>query len=495
MAWYRCMGDNSTGLSTLVAKPYNVVNGNYSTNNNVVTYNIVPASGYEGMSIQLVNLDVDTEYLITFDVFLTGLISTLPNSYSWKVGIIDGTLTQYSGDYGNKNLYNGELYLPKTNNEKKSYSFYVKPQSSTTTLYFCTTDANSNLTLGIDNFKYVDKNDKKNEKIVYIGDMIPRMTSDTEPSGVASASYLYGSRKAYAGFHTYEYVGVWHDDEFWYNDSQTGQEYLQYEFEQLVSIKYIRLSCSVSGDDILKFQSSIDGINFTDICFVDVATADSMFEVDLGSFIAMKYFRILYLPTSVGYLQSIRAIGYKGNGPIPSAIEFKTYAKFNGYGLELPYTINADYKITVEFYQTTYSNNENIIGNIAGSSYVHLTPYSNSYYTSNGSSEDHFGTWSAGDHIFVCNNGNDHNEFDEVEVTSYTPTTNSTKLTIGKRNTANPCYSYIKHYKIESISTGDVICDIKPCLIGNIVHGLYDTINERFYYVEDLQVMDTIPTS
>ena len=182
-----------------------------------------------------------------------------------------------------------------------------------------------------------------------------------------------------------------------------------------------------------------------------------------------------------------------GGGDSP--IHYKNYAKFNGYGLQLPYTINADYKITVEFYQTTYSNNESIIGNISGSSYVHLTPYSNSYYTSTGSSEEHFGTWSAGEHIFVCNNGNNHNEFDGVEVTSYTPTTNSTKLTIGERNTANPCYSYIKRYKIESISTGNKICELIPCLYDNVTPCLYDTVNKKFYYPEDLQVMDEIPTT
>lgn len=333
MAWYRCMGDNSTGLSTLVAKPYNVVNGNYSTDNNAITYNITPASGYEGMSVQLVNLETDKEYLITFDILLAGLQSALPNNYSWKMGVMDGTLSQYAGDYANKMLINDEVYLPKTNGVKKSFSFYVKPQSSMTTLYLCTSDANSNLTLIIDNLKYVDKNDKKNEKIVYIGDMIPRMTSDTAPEGVASASYVYGSRHAYDGFHTYEYVGSWHADEFWYNDSQTGQEWLQYQFQGLVSIGAIRLSCSVSGTGVLKLQSSLDGTIFTDIQLVNVATANKMFEVNFGEYIPMRYLRILYLSTATGYIQSIRAIGYAGADkyiePATENILFKDGAFYN----------------------------------------------------------------------------------------------------------------------------------------------------------------------
>lgn len=331
MAWYRCMGDNSTGLSTLVAKPYNVVNGNYSTNNNVITYNITPASGYEGMSIQLVNLEANKEYLITFDILLIGILPS--NNYSWKMGIMDGTLMTYVGNYGEKTLYNDEVSLPRTNGDKKTFSFYVKPQSSTTTLYLCTSAATNNATLIIDNFKYVDKNDKKNEKIVYIGDMIPRMTSDTEPSGVASASYVYGSRHAYAGFHTYEYVGVWHDDEFWYNNSGTGQEWLQYQFQGLVSIGAVRLSCGVSGTGVLKIQSSLDGTNFTDIQLVNVATADKMFEVNFGEYIPMRYLRILYLSTASGYIQSVRAIGYAGADeyiePATENVLFKDGAFYN----------------------------------------------------------------------------------------------------------------------------------------------------------------------
>lgn len=181
-----------------------------------------------------------------------------------------------------------------------------------------------------------------------------------------------------------------------------------------------------------------------------------------------------------------------------SLIVFKNYAKFNGTaGIIIPYTVTSDYKVTVEFYETNYSNDSAIIGNTDGASFSHLTEYSDRWYTSSGTSEVNFGSWVGNvEHTYITNNGNGKNEFDGVEVTNYAPTTSYATYTIGCRGQNFNLYSgYIKSYKIESISTGDAICELKPCLFDNEVPCLYDTVNKKFYYANGLTVMDTIPTT
>lgn len=176
-------------------------------------------------------------------------------------------------------------------------------------------------------------------------------------------------------------------------------------------------------------------------------------------------------------------------------IEFKNYIKFNGSGgIVLPYTINSDYKITVTFYQTEFTSAENIIGNNYGAGYSHLTPYSGQYWSSSGITESGFGSWTAGEHTYISNDGNNYNTFDGVNVQSYTPTTQSdSNYTIGIRTSTTPIKSYIKYYKIESISTGDLICELKPALYNGHMACLYDTVSDEIYHIYGMTAVDTIP--
>ena len=175
-------------------------------------------------------------------------------------------------------------------------------------------------------------------------------------------------------------------------------------------------------------------------------------------------------------------------------VEFFSCTFFNGEGIILPYTINADYKVSVSFYETSIQTDAAIIGNSLDATHVHLTENSNRWYTSGGNSLDEMGAWSGNVvHTFVCNNGNSHNEFDGVEKNSYTPTTdNNIYYTVGCRginNQAKPwavaLIGYIKWFKIESLSTGNVICELKPCQIKKgstvIAHGMMDIANDIFY--------------
>lgn len=174
-------------------------------------------------------------------------------------------------------------------------------------------------------------------------------------------------------------------------------------------------------------------------------------------------------------------------------VEYKNYLKFNGYGIVLPWTLNSDYKIEVVFHETTYLQDSAIIGNTRNETRSNLTEYNNAYFTSIGTSGSGFGTWSAGEHTFITNNGNGKNEFDGVEVTDYTPTTdNSINYSIGWRATAGNAFKgWIKSYKVYSITSGDLLHDLKPALVMDSP-CFYDTIDGKIYSTSLLEAADTI---
>ena len=183
-----------------------------------------------------------------------------------------------------------------------------------------------------------------------------------------------------------------------------------------------------------------------------------------------------------------------GNGGGPNPVTYKNYIKFNGEGIWLPISIDSDHKVEVVFNETSYNNDSSIIGNTQSASLIHLTAYSNKYYCSKGRSEGNFGSWSSGEHKFVCNNGNGHNEFDDVEVTEYTPTTDGQKYTLGSRGDStgrNAYYGYIKSFKIYSIANGTLLHDLKPAVIFSQACFL-DDVTGQIYTNNTIEAVDVI---
>ena len=181
-------------------------------------------------------------------------------------------------------------------------------------------------------------------------------------------------------------------------------------------------------------------------------------------------------------MPSIINFGKKSGGDIPVTI-YDNLTFNNANPGTLPYTLNADYEIFVDFTVPTYYKNMPIIGNSLNANTVHLTEFSNKYYTGNGSGEANFTATLTGRHIFI-NNHNNKNLFDGVEVTDYTPTTNSSvSLTVGSRGDLVRWSYYLRgsihEYKITSISTGNIIADYKPAKVYDFT-GLYDRINNSF---------------
>lgn len=175
---------------------------------------------------------------------------------------------------------------------------------------------------------------------------------------------------------------------------------------------------------------------------------------------------------------------------------FPTYAKFNGYGVQLPFNVLSDYKITLTFYESSYVVETALLGSSNNNIRMPLawTEYGNKWFVSDGRNETNFGSWVGGvDHTIVVNNGNNHNELDGVEVTAYNGSNTQYDILIGCCNTSltgRGWHGYLKEFKIESNSTGTLICRIIPCKIEN-EPCLYDTVADMYYIVTDLTVANT----
>lgn len=80
----------------------------------------------------------------------------------------------------------------------------------------------------------------------------------------------------------------------------------------------------------------------------------------------------------------------------------------------------------------------------------------------------------------------------------YTPTTLATaKISVGggdiygEEQRTSPG-TYISRFKIESLSTGEVICDLRPAIQGQSTHCMYDIINDIAYTSNGLEAVDDI---
>lgn len=179
-----------------------------------------------------------------------------------------------------------------------------------------------------------------------------------------------------------------------------------------------------------------------------------------------------------------------GGGGSPQIVEadYIYFSRSVSDAIMLPFTVDADYKITVDFEMDDYpSNNMAIIGNDNDANNVHLTVFNSNYYCSNGPGEVHFSSDFTGRHVFVCGEDGNKNTFDGRKVSDYTPTTSANNhLIIGRRTGAS--YSYkgkIYSYKIESISTGELIFCLKPVKVvseGVEFKAIMDTVSKEIYY-------------
>ena len=171
-------------------------------------------------------------------------------------------------------------------------------------------------------------------------------------------------------------------------------------------------------------------------------------------------------------------------------INTSLWAKFNGYGVTLPFELNSDYTLTVEF-STSEARNQSVVGNSYGdsASLSHVTIYGSNFYIGGGhmSTDVIIASYTTGRHKAISNDSNDKNNLDDTYYNNYTPTSYSgIYYQIGTRGGVLNYYGYLKDYKLESKSSGDTICHIIPRMKGsNCI--LYDVINEVEYTATGLE--------
>lgn len=190
-----------------------------------------------------------------------------------------------------------------------------------------------------------------------------------------------------------------------------------------------------------------------------------------------------------------KCIGNNGGGGGITPV-FKNYAKFNGNGVNLPWTQDADYKLECVFYEAEYRHDTCITGNSGGYTQgQYIAPYNTRFDVGVGNGFSNLGSWSAGEHTYINNDEDNKSTLDGTASANYIPTTNNYYYTLGCReNGSMGYYGYIKSFKIYSKSTGDLLHHLKPCLLGNLAVFCDVADNNNFYAISGLQAVDSIPS-
>jgi len=132
--------------------------------------------------------------------------------------------------------------------------------------------------------------------------LVPIMTSDTTPSGVASAGNVYGSNNAYKAFDD-------DDTTYWYTNVTDSTSWIQYEFENPVCAKRFKALITLASANTnycpsgYTLSASNDGVNFITLKTASITKVTSSFELDVSfeNPNLFKYYRILVSNSSSGY--------------------------------------------------------------------------------------------------------------------------------------------------------------------------------------------------
>lgn len=120
--------------------------------------------------------------------------------------------------------------------------------------------------------------------------LIPPMSSNTTPSGVASASTVSGDNQAYRAFDTI----VGNQTDVWWSTKSTNQ-WLQYQFTDKVIVRKLQLATvNLSGYRLNNFtlQGSNDGDIFTPIYSGKMQPNDGVQTFTFGNNTPYQYYRL-----------------------------------------------------------------------------------------------------------------------------------------------------------------------------------------------------------
>lgn len=178
------------------------------------------------------------------------------------------------------------------------------------------------------------------EKVYVIDELIPRMTSDTTPKGICSASTVMDGRYAYYGFtKSNGEINVHNEQDFWYNNGGADQ-WIGYEFESPATLYRVNFRTYENGTGKrFKFQFSLDGTNWTNGNEITITTNDyTVYE--LKNPVYCKHLRI-YCIDDITVINSIKAWGYYGKDGISNRIQRGTFTSAS--------TENSNVEVTLDF--------------------------------------------------------------------------------------------------------------------------------------------------
>ena len=193
----------------------------------------------------------------------------------------------------------------------------------------------------------------KRDSIYVIDELIPRMTSDTTPKGICTASTVADGRFAYYGFTMSKgECSINNAQHFWYNNVGADQ-WIDYEFDSPVTLYNVSFRAYENGNgERFKFQFSLDGTNWTDGDTIALET--TFYETyTLSNPVYCKHLRI-YCIDNITVINSITAHGHygKAKGVMIQEGTFTSASTTHGT-VEVPLDFDADYiLVTLPFSET-----------------------------------------------------------------------------------------------------------------------------------------------
>ena len=137
------------------------------------------------------------------------------------------------------------------------------------------------------------------------------------------------------------------------------------------------------------------------------------------------------------------------------------YIQFDGLAnhfITTPYSVNADYEVTIVFDAISNRQNQAVIGITGGGYYNRLLQFANEWYGGTGGQQQGiFSKPLTGKHTYVTNrNGKCY--FDDEEVLNFTPmSVDSVKMLIGYSYGGTVFDGKVYEYKIKRVSTGETV--------------------------------------
>lgn len=140
---------------------------------------------------------------------------------------------------------------------------------------------------------------------------VPKMTSNTTPSGVASASSEADYQGWYKAFQSFD--GLPSDAKAWYSNGIVADQWLGYAFPSAAFIHTVEIANSAIGNAVkdIRIEHSDDGLDFYSVKSIAVnPVGDTVIQIAAPGF--HKHWRVFVESTVGDTYPSIKALNFKG---------------------------------------------------------------------------------------------------------------------------------------------------------------------------------------